>query len=165
MQLIVSSLRAAVNNGSDKEARNCMAEGALLAGIAFGNSGVAGAHALAYALGSRFHVSHGVANGLLLPYVMKCNLMVNLPKYAVVAQMLRVTTAGLSLQEAGEQGVEAAKALATDIGIPLHLRELGIPKTALEGMAIVTMDVTRLLSNNPKKLTLDDVRHIWEDAW
>lgn len=165
MRLIVGSLRTAVSNGSDKEARNNMSEGALLAGIAFGNAGVAATHALAYPLGARFHVSHGVANGLLLPYVMECNLSANLPKYVVIAQMLGGKTEGLSLQEAAKQGVEAAKVLAADIGIPLHLRELGVPKEALEGMAVATMDVTRLLANNPKKLTMDDVRCIWENAW
>lgn len=165
MRLIAGNLRTAVKNGSDKEARNCMSEGALLAGIAFSNSGVAAVHALAYPLGSRFHVPHGVANGLLLPYVTECNLSANLPKYAIVAQMLGVKTQGLSLQEAAEKGVEAAKALAADIGIPLHLRDLGVPKEALEGMAVATMDVTRLLANNPKELTLDDVRRIWQNAW
>lgn len=165
MRVIVGNLRTVVENGSDKEARNHMAEGALLAGIAFGNSGVAAVHALAYPLGSRFHVPHGVANGLLLPYVMECNLSANLPKYATIAKMLGADTEGLSLQEAAEKGVEAAKALAADIGIPLHLRDLGVPKKALEEMAVATMDLTRLLANNPKELTLDDVRHIWQNAW
>ncbi len=165
MRLIAGSLRTAVKNGSDKEARNRMSEGALMAGIAFGNSGVAAVHALAYPLGSRFHVPHGVANGVLLPYVTECNLSANLPRYAIVAQMLGVKTQGLSLQKAAEKGLEAIKALAADIGIPLHLRDLGVPKEALEEMAIATMDVTRLLANNPKKLTLDDVRRIWQNAW
>ena len=165
MRLIVGNLGTAVKRGSDKEARNHMSEGALLAGIAFGNSGVAMVHALAYPLGSRFHVPHGVANGLLLPYVMECNLPANLPKYAIVARMLGVKTEELSLQEAAEQGVEAAKALVADVGLPLHLRELGVPQEALEGMAVASMGITRLLDNNPKKLTLDDVRLIWEHAW
>jgi alcohol dehydrogenase class IV len=165
MRLIIGSLRTGVNNGSNKEARNHMSEGALLAGIAFGNSGVAAVHALAYPLGGRFHVSHGVANGLLLPYVMECNLYTNLPKYAVIAQILGEKTEGLSLQEAAKQGIKAVKALIKDIGIPLCLRDLNVPREALEGMSIATMDVTRLLANNPKVLTLDDVRGIWQKAW
>jgi alcohol dehydrogenase class IV len=79
--------------------------------------------------------------------------------------MLGVNTQGLSLQQAAEKGVEAFKTLAADIDIPLHLRDLGIPREALEEMAVATMDVTRLLANNPKKLTLDDVRRIWGNAW
>jgi len=165
MRLIVGNLRTAVKNGSDKEARQCMSEGALIAGIAFGNSGVTATHALAYPLGSRFHVPHGVANGLLLPYVMECNLSANLPKFTVIAKILGVETGGLSLQEAAEKGVEAVKALAADIGIPTQLRNLGVPKEALEEMAVATMDVNRILANNPKPLTLDDVRRIWQNAW
>ncbi|MBA7603526.1 Long-chain-alcohol dehydrogenase 1 [subsurface metagenome] len=165
MRLIVGNLRTVVKNGSDKEARKYMSEGALIAGIAFGNSSVTAVHALAYPLGSRFHVPHGVANGLLLPYVMECNLSANLPKFAVIANMLGVETKGLSLQEAAERGVSAAEALAADIGIPTHLRDLGVPKEALEEMAVATMDINRILVNNPKPLTLDDVRRIWQNAW
>ncbi len=165
MRLIVGNLRTVVKNGSDKEARKCMSEGALIAGIAFGNSSVTAVHALAYPLGSRFHVPHGVANGLLLPYVMECNLSANLPKFAVIAKMLGVETTGLPLQEAAEKGVRAAEALAADIGIPTHLRDLGVPQEALEEMAVATMDINRILVNNPKPLTLDDVRRIWQNAW
>jgi alcohol dehydrogenase class IV len=83
----------------------------------------------------------------------------------MVAKMLGVPMEGLSDEEAAEKGLQAAKALAADIGIPTHLRELGVPKEALEGLATATMNVTRLLANNPKPLTLDDVRGIWKNAW
>jgi len=165
MRLIVGNLRAAVKNGSDKEARNHMAEGALFGGFGIAHAGGAAAHALSYPLGSRFHVPHGVTVGLLLPYVTEYNLSANLPKYATIAQMLGIKTQGLSLQQVAEQGIEAFKALAADVGIPLHLRDFGVPKEALEELAVGTMDMTRLLANNPKKLTLDDVRHIWQNAW
>ncbi|MBA7709703.1 Long-chain-alcohol dehydrogenase 1 [subsurface metagenome] len=165
MRLIAHNLRTVVNNGSDREARNRMAEGALFAGIGIALAGGAAAHALCYPLGARFHIPHGVTTGLLLPYVMECNLPANLPKYAIVAQMMGVRTQGLSLQEAAERGVEAVKTLVADIGIPVHLRELGIPKEALEEMAVATLEVTRLLANNPKQLTRDDVKRIWENAW
>jgi len=79
--------------------------------------------------------------------------------------MLGVKTERLSLREEAERGVKAVKALVEGIGIPLHLRDLGVPEEVLEGMAVATMDVTRLLANNPKKLTLDDVRGIWRNAW
>ena len=165
MRLIAGNLRTAVKNGSDKEARSHMAEGALFGGFGIAHAGGAAAHALAYPLGSRFHVPHGVTVGLLLPYVMEYNLSANPPKYATIAQMLGVNTQGLSLQQAAEKGVEAFKTLAKDIGILLHLRDLGIPRETLEEMAVATMEVTRLLANNPKKLTLDDVRRIWGNAW
>jgi alcohol dehydrogenase class IV len=165
MELITGNLRQVVKNSSDKEARNCMAEGSLLAGITLANAGTAAVHALAYPLGARFHIPHGVANGVLFPYVTEFNLSANVPKYAVVARMLGVETDGLSPLEAAEKSAEAIKALAKDIGIPLHLRDLAVPREALEGMAVATMDVTRLLANNPKPLTIDEVRQIWQNAW
>ena len=165
MRLIGGSLRAVVKDGSDKEARNHMAEGALFGGFGIAHAGGAAAHALAYPLGSRFHLPHGITVGLLLPYVMECNLSTNPTKYATIAQRLGVKTEGLSLQEAAEKGVEAFKTLAADIGIPLHLQDLGIPEEALAELAVATMEVTRLLNNNPKKLSLDDVRRIWQNAW
>jgi alcohol dehydrogenase len=165
MQLISSNLKAAVNDGRNKDARCAMAEGAMLAGIAFSNSGVAAVHALAYPLGARFHVSHGAANGLLLPHVMKCNLTADPTRYAFVAGILGGQTEGLTPLAAANLGVEAVKTLVKDIGITNRLRDLNVPKDALEDMAVATMSVTRLLANNPKALTLDDVRGIWQDAW
>ncbi len=131
-----------------------MSEGAMLAGIAFGNSGVAAVHALAYPLGARFHVSHGMANGLLLPYVMECNLTANPTRYAFIAEVLGEQVKNLTPIEAANAGINAVKKLIKDIGIPGRLRDLNIPKEALEGMAVATMDVTRLLANNLKNLTL-----------
>ncbi len=70
IRLIGRSLRKAVEDGSDKQARIDMSNGSYLAGLAFFNAGVAGVHALAYPLGGQFHISHGESNAVLLPYVM-----------------------------------------------------------------------------------------------
>jgi alcohol dehydrogenase class IV len=110
-------------------------------------------------------VSHGVANGLLLPYVMECNLSADLNRYAYIAEILGEQTKGLAPLKGATLGVKAIKQLIQDIGIPYRLRDLGVPREALEGMAVATMDVTRLLANNPKVLTLDDIRGIWQNAW
>lgn len=165
MQLVADNLKVVVRNGADSEARNRMAEGALFAGIAFANSGLGAVHGVAQLLGARFHVPHGVANGLFLPYVMACNLPADLPKYAVVARVMGVDTAGLSLAEAAEKGVEKVTALAEDIGIPTHLREVGVPEAAIGDMALANMEFERPMCFNPKKLVLDDVRTIWQNAW
>lgn len=165
MRLIASSLRTAVKNGSDKQARENMAEGALMAGIAFGNSGLGAVHAFAHVLGGCFPVPHGVANGLFLPYVIEYNLSANIVKYAAIAQVLGVETRGASSQEIAERGVEAAKKLDEDIGIPLRLRDLGVPREALKDMVAASMEATRLLASNPRQLSPDDVRCIWENAW
>ena len=79
--------------------------------------------------------------------------------------MLGVKTQGLSHQEAAQQGVAAAKSLIADTGVPLRLRDLGVPRDSLEEMAIATMEISRLLEVNPRQLTLEDVRQIWINAW
>lgn len=165
IRLIASGLKRAVVDGEDKEARLYMAEGSLLAGIGIAHAGGAAVHALAYHLGSNFHVTHGVANGVLLPYVLEYNLPANYVKYANIARMFGVSTEGLSRKEIAEQGLEWVRILKAEIGIPAHLRELGVPREALEEMAIATMKIARLLDNNPRQLTLDDACNILQKAW
>lgn len=165
IRLIGGNLRTAVKDGSNKEARGHMAEGALFAGSAYANSGLGAVHGLSQVLGARFHVPHGVANGLLLSYIMEVNISAGLPKYAVVAETLGVATQGLSPREAAEKGVETVRALTVDIGIPVRLRDVGVPEEALEELAVATMEFERPMYYNPKKLTLDDVRGIWQKAW
>ncbi len=165
LNLIAGSLRTAVADGSNEEARNHMSEAAMLGGIMIVNSGVTAVHALAYPLGARFHVPHGVANALLLPHVMESNFSSALDKFAIIAKIMGEETEGLSLREAAMRAIVAVKDLSNDVGVPQRLRDLDVPQEALEGMAVATMDVTRLMSNNPKELSLDDVRGIWKAAW
>ncbi len=165
ISLIAGSLRTAVADGSNEEARNHMSEAAMLGGIMIVNSGTTAVHAMAYPLGARFHVPHGVANSLLLPYVMEQNFCSNLEKFAMIARTMGEETDGLSLREAAMKAVVAVKDISADVGVPQRLRDLDVPQEALEGMAVATMDVTRLMSNNPKELSLDDVRAIWKAAW
>ena len=165
ISLIAGSLRTAVADGSNEEARNHMSEAAMLGGIMIVNSGVTAVHAMAYPLGARFHVPHGVANSLLLPYVMEQNFCSNLEKFATIARTMGEETDGLSLREAAMRAVVAVKDISDDVGVPQRLRDLDVPQDALEGMAVATMEVTRLMSNNPKELSLDDVRAMWKAAW
>ena len=165
ISLIAGSLRTAVADGSNEEARNHMSEAAMLGGIMIVNSGVTAVHAMAYPLGARFHVPHGVANSLLLPYVMEQNFRSNLEKFATIARTMGEETDGLSLREAAMRAVVAVKDISDDVGVPQRLRDLDVPQDALEGMAVATMEVTRLMSNNPKELSLDDVRAMWKAAW
>ena len=83
---ISRSLRTATYKGENLEARYEMAMGSLYAGIALANAGVTAVHALAYPLGGEFNVPHGIANGLLLPYVMEYNVMGDIQKFAHVRE-------------------------------------------------------------------------------
>ncbi|MBI5583033.1 MAG: iron-containing alcohol dehydrogenase [Deltaproteobacteria bacterium] len=165
VELISANLRTAYARGEDLEARSKMLEGSLLAGIAFANAGVTAVHAFAYPIGGEFHVAHGLANSVMLPAVMRFNLLGNLAKFADMAQALGVEVEGLSDKEAALEGLEAVEDLLGDLQIPRRLRDLDIPREAIPALAEGVMKVTRLLANNPRRLTLEDARRIYEEAW
>jgi len=165
IRLIALNLRTAVANGQDIEARSNMSMASLLAGIAFANAGVGAVHALAYPLGAQFHVPHGVANAVLLPYVMEWNLLGALSRFKTMALAMGERVEDLSDRMAADKFNEAIKQLAADIRIPLHLRELGVTAESVPGMAEGAAKVTRLLANNPRILTVDDIREIYERAF
>jgi alcohol dehydrogenase class IV len=164
MIMIGRSLRTAVANGNDREARYDMAIGSLYAGISLANAGVTAVHALAYPLGGQFNVAHGIANGLLLPYVMEFNVLGNIPKFAQIAQFLGEKLNHLSLLDQAYQAAKAVKAIYRDLKIPQSLTELKVPKGAIPTMAKAAVNVTRLMGNNPRTMTLQDVEGIYEKA-
>jgi alcohol dehydrogenase class IV len=164
MIMIGRSLRTAVANGNDREVRYNMAIGSLYAGISLANAGVTAVHALAYPLGGQFNVPHGIANGLLLPYVMEFNVLGNIPKFAQIAQLLGEKLDHLSLLDQAYQAAKAVKAIYRDLKIPQSLTELKVPKEAIPGMAKAAINVTRLMGNNPRTMTVQDVERIYEKA-
>jgi len=164
MIMIGRSLRTAVANGNDMGARYDMAIGSLYAGISLANAGVTAVHALAYPLGGQFNVAHGIANGLLLPYVMEFNVLGNIPKFAQIAQLLGEKLDHLSLLDQAYQAAKVVKAIYRDLKIPQSLTELKVPKEAIPGMAKAAINVTRLMGNNPRAMTVQDVEKIYEKA-
>lgn len=165
IRIISRSLRTAVANGRHREARESMAMASLMAGIAFANAGVGAVHALAYPLGAQFHLPHGVANAVLLPYVMEWNMLGALSRFKDMALAMGERVEGLSERAAAERFVEAVKQLSADIRIPSRLRDLGVTAEAIPGMAEGASKVTRLLANNPRQLSVDDIREIYERAF
>ena len=164
MIMIGRSLRTAVANGNDMGARYDMAIGSLYAGISLANAGVTAVHALAYPLGGQFNIAHGIANGLLLPYVMEFNVLGNIPKFAQIAQLLGEKLDHLSLLDQAYQAAKVVKAIYRDLKIPQSLTELKVPKEAIPGMAKAAINVTRLMGNNPRTMTVQDVEKIYEKA-
>ena len=162
--LIGQSLRTAVANGNNLQARYDMSIGSLYAGIALANAGVTAVHALAYPLGGQFKVAHGIANGLLLPYVMEFNVLGDIPKFARVARFLGQKVEHLSLLEQAYHAANAVKAIYKDLKIPQSLTELKVPREAIPEMAKAAMNVTRLMGNNPREMTVEDVERIYEKA-
>ena len=164
MILIGRSLRTAVANGNNLEARYDMSIGSLYAGISLANAGVTAVHALAYPLGGTFNVAHGIANGLLLPYVMEFNVLGDIPKFAQIARFLGEKVDQLPLLDQAYQAPRAVKAIYRDLKIPQSLTELKVPREGIPDMAKAAMNVTRLMGNNPRAITVQDVERIYEKA-
>lgn len=141
-----------------------MLEGSLLAGMAFANAGVAAVHAFAYPIGAEFHIPHGVANTLMLPHVMRFNLLGNVSKFADMAEAFGFSTEGLDDLGGAEIAVQAIERLAEDLQVPKHLAQFGIKETDIAGLAEGVMKVTRLLGNNPRVVNLDDAKDIYKAA-
>jgi alcohol dehydrogenase class IV len=164
MILIGRSIRTAVANGNNLEARYDMSIGSLYAGISLANAGVTAVHALAYPLGGTFNIAHGIANGLLLPYVMEFNVLGNIPKFAQIAQFLGEKVDHLPLLEQAYQAPKAVKAIYRDLKIPQSLTELKVPKEGIPALAKAAINVTRLMGNNPRAMTIQDIEKIYEKA-
>jgi alcohol dehydrogenase class IV len=166
MELTAGNLLTAYARGDDVTARSKMLEGSLLAGMAFANAGVTAVHAFAYPLGGEFHhIPHGLANSVMLPHVLRFNMLGNLPKFAEISLALGLSTEDLSDRQAAEEGLEAIEQLMVDLNLPLRLRDFDVPEAAIPGMAQGVLKVTRLLANNPRRITLEDAERIYKNAW
>jgi len=164
MILLYHNIRTAYANGNSLEARSAMMEGSLLAGMAFANAGVTAVHAFAYPIGAEFHIPHGIANTLMLPHVMRFNLLGNLSKFAEISEAFDLPVDDLDDLDASEMAVDAIERLALDLRVPKHLSEFGIAEKDLPALAEGVMKVTRLLANNPRTMTLKDAEEIYKSA-
>jgi alcohol dehydrogenase len=165
IKLISRNLPKAYANGSNLEARSALLLGSMLGGKALATAGVGLVHAMAYPMGGMFGVAHGLANAILLPYVIEYNLIGNMEKYARLAEILGKKTSGLTTREAAERCVEALFELNADVGIPGTLQDIDIPLDQLPEMARIALTVTRPVENNPRKPSLDDVITIYQMAY
>jgi alcohol dehydrogenase class IV len=165
MELLSRNLRMAYAHGENLAARSNMMEGSLLAGIAFANAGVGAVHAFAYPLGGEFHLAHGLTNTLMLPYVMRYNILGCPYKFAQMAKAFGEKVEGISELVGAEIAVRFIERLSDDIRVPRRLRDVGIPEDAIPRLAEAAMKVTRLLANNPRKVTLEDAIAIYTSAY
>lgn len=165
IELIAKNLERAVKDGQDREARAALSLGSYYGGLCLAPVNTAAVHALSYPLGGEYHISHGLANAILLPPVMRFNLNSNLEKHAAIAHAMGVDCQGLTTEEAARKGVEFVAELATRCGIPATLTELGIPQDKVEELADAAMKVTRLLVNNPREVTREDAIAIYNELY
>ncbi len=154
-----------MGRGGDAAARYGQMLGSFFAGIAITNAGTGLCHAMAYPLGSAYHVPHGMANALLLPAVLEYNMTADLPKFAALAAALGEPVAERSLRQAAAGAAEAVRALSRDVGLPAGLREVGVPEAALEGFVQGTLSAARLVDNNPRRPTPEAVLELYRRSF
>ena len=166
--LLSQSICLAVENGKNINARTNMLMGSMMAGMAFANSPVAAVHALAYPLGGTFHIPHGLSNALVLSEVLKFNSSNDkaAESYAKLAQIVCPNKNEIcSNWSEAIRFSEYIKTLCQTLGLPVKLRDLNIPQSALKKLARDAMKQTRLLSNNPRSLNEVDALNIYESIW
>jgi len=166
LRLLIECLPECVANGSNLEARQQALLGACLAGQAFANSPVAAVHALAYPLGARFHLPHGLTNALMLPSVLRFNSGAAAVQYSELLASAYPAKQRAADDIAGASAfIAALEGLIEQVGLPRRLREVGIGEEHIDLLAADAMKQTRLLVNNPRPLELADAVALYREAW
>ena len=168
LKFIGSSIKTAVFEGYNINARSNMLFGSMLAGKAFANSPVAAVHALAYPIGGLFNISHGLSNSLVLPSVMKFN-SINKETKKNYANLAPFVFKDLDNSKSDEivcnNFIDSLESLSKELKLPYRLRDLEIPEEACQLMASEAMKQTRLLVNNPRKIEESDAFNIYKSVW
>jgi len=166
MARITRSLPVAWANGDNLDARADMMVGQLQAGQAFTNASVALVHGLARPLGAQLHIPHGLANGLILPYVVDFSSMAAPEKYAEVARILGVADDHTSTREAADAAAEGILRLCRDVDLTGYLDDFGTVPSRDDYLDVVddmTQDAIDSGSpdNNPRKPTRDEIADLY----
>lgn len=164
IRLIGGALRRAYANGRDLDARSKMLLASTLAAMAFTRTRLGNVHAMSHPVGAHFDVPHGVANALLLPYVMDWNLPGCLDSFPAVAEALGEDVRGLSSRAAADVALDAVRQLARDVGIPERLRDVGVTRDGLPAMTDDAMKSGNVLVN-PRTTTRAEMLALFERAW
>lgn len=168
IRLLAGSVRQAVNNGDDLEARTNMLLGALFGAIAGLTAGAHLCHAMAYPVGNRYHTYHGETIAVLTPAsTLGYNAASDPERFARVARMLGADTSGMSARDAADEAKREYIRLQRDLNVlPSGLTELaGITEDDIDWLASQTVDTqARLLRCNPRPVTEEDVRDVFRDA-
>jgi alcohol dehydrogenase len=163
VRVIGANLRSAVLDPADTDARDEMAYGSTLAGMAFGSGGTHIAHALQYPVGALTHTPHGLGTGLLLPYVMQAILPAATAELATIGDALGVDAG--TADERARAAIDTVRSLTSAIGIPATLADIGIARDQLPRIAELGLTVSRLANNAPVPAAPETFGLVLEAAW
>ena len=153
-QLIGRSLKKAVEDGDNLQARGEMAMAAMMAGVTLATTGLGAVHSLAHPLSSLADIPHGTANALMLPAVMRFNAAVAEPKYIAAVRLMGYQVETL------DEAIACVSSLAADVGLPTTLTAAGVPETLLEQLSNdAHKDPTH--RRNPLPTTREDLSNMY----
>ena len=165
IEMIAANLKNAVDDGSDIVAREAMSQAQYIAGMGFSNVGLGIVHSMAHPLGAHYDTPHGVANALLLPYVMEYNAdSPAAPKYINIAKAMGVNTEGMSVEDGVNAAIEAVRKLSLSIGIPQKLCEIGVREEDLHMLAIDAFNDV-CTGGNPRPTSVEDIEALYHKAY
>ncbi|MBY4598162.1 iron-containing alcohol dehydrogenase [Ottowia caeni] len=164
LRLLMANLVKVCEDGKDLAARQAMLLGSMLAGQAFANAPVAAVHALAYPLGGRFHLPHGLTNALVLLPVLEFNLPAALPTYAELSRQLLPGVQGDDQAQA-QALLDRLRILIEATRLPIRLRDHGVSASDLPTLASDAMLQTRLLVNNPREVNEAQAMALYQKAY
>lgn len=163
IEIIARSLRKSV--AGDAEGREDMALAQYVTGMAFSNVGLGVVHGMAHPLSAFYNTPHGIANAVLLPYVMKFNAPYTGEKFREIARAMGVKGVDeMTPEQYRQAAIDAVKQLSEDVGIPHTLKEIGVKEEDLEALADAAMaDVCT--GGNPRPCRKELILQVYQTAF
>ena len=160
IRLVGRFLARAVADGSDREARAGLSLASLYGGFCLGPVNTTAGHAVAYPLGTRHGIAHGLACALVFPHTLAFNAPVAREKTASILE-------ALGLGVAADEGavLSAARGFCGRLGVEMRLSRLGVPESDLPAMADEAHAIRRLLDNNPRDVGRDEILAMYRAAY
>ena len=164
IEQIHQSLYDSVNG--DPKARETMALAQYIAGMGFSNVGLGIVHDMAHPLGAFYDTPHGVANALLLPYVLEYNAeSAAKPKYRAIAKAMGVeNTESMTEDEAVKAAIDAIRALSLSINIPQKLSEINVKEEDLQALSVAAFNDV-CTGGNPRPTSPEEILEIYKKAF
>lgn len=160
MRLISGSIQETYHHGDHMKARENMLVGAMYGGMALTSAGTAAVHAMAYPLGGKYKISHGVANSMLLPHVTAFNADHIIDRLEHVARVIGLAGAHTK-QDLAERVIHQIEEWTADLHIPQQLKAFGVSKEDVPVLAQAASEVKRLMDNNPKPMSVSEIEQVY----
>ena len=165
IRLVREHLPAVMKHGADMAARGQMLIAATLGGAAFSNAQVGLMHAISHVVGARHGVHHGLANAIVMPHVIRFNNDVAADRHRLIAEAFGVDVRGLSDEAAGLELARAVVSFQEQLGLPLSLRDAGVPEGDLPACAEAAMYDGSIVYNARPVSDPADVLKVLKAAW